>query len=409
MSESIKIGQDSICVSCENTPAQGQCVQCFICNGMFHAICENVGSDSLLASKTMVKTFLAVSTKSNFKFFCDKCLTDFEINKEATENQKINSLERKVGNMENKLEEIFTLLKRNQNNQGGRVNTNSVLKSTSIWHDKEKLAAVKAPPSKSVLVVKNTNDTEKDNTNYSKVESVIMDNNLAVSQSYKNRSGDLVVICDTESSRNQLKDLVSSTNDDIIMNAPSEKRSSITIVGLPKEYNKDELINMLVMQNGYIKQFSNSNDINEHIQIFSVRPLKNNPQKFQVFASVSTTLREGFRHFKDKVTLGLSSCKVYDRYHVKRCNNCQGFGHYVIDCPTPLIHTCGSCSGSHMTKDCVYDIPKCINCVKSNIEDTGHHTNSFKCPSLIKQQDRLKENQNRSNLNLQKNNILPYR
>ena len=61
---------------------------------------------------------------------------------------------------------------------------------------------------------------------------------------------------------------------------------------------------MLVLQNAFIKRFANSNDINEHIKIFAVRSLKNNPNCYQAFASVSTTLREGFNYFKNKVTIG---------------------------------------------------------------------------------------------------------
>ena len=87
------------------------------------------------------------------------------------------------------------------------------------------------------------------------------------------------------------------------------------------------------MQNGFIRKFGMSNDINDHIKVHSVKSLKNNALCFQVFCDVSRVLREGLRHFKDKVTLGLKSCKVYDRYNVKRCFNCQKFGHYATNCP----------------------------------------------------------------------------
>ena len=40
----------------------------------------------------------------------------------------------------------------------------------------------------------------------------------------------------------KLKDLVSATNEDIILTTPQEeKRSAITIVGLSKEYKKEEI------------------------------------------------------------------------------------------------------------------------------------------------------------------------
>ena len=143
-----------------------------------------------------------------------------------------------------------------------------------------------------------------------------------------------MVVCESEDSRNQLKDIVTNSNEDIVVNTPREIRHGITIVGLPKEYRKDEIINMLVMQNAEIKKFATSNKIEDHIKIHAVRPLKNNKECFQVFGDVSPVLREGFHHFKNKITLGLSSCKIYDRYNIKRCYNCQKFGHYAKDCPT---------------------------------------------------------------------------
>ena len=394
MSDSVKVGENSVCPACENTPVQDQCVECFMCQCVFHAYCEGRSNDTNLGTKTMVKTFLAGSTKSNFKFFCDSCLTQMEVNMVETENQKINGLEKKVNSIEYKLDEITKLLKKTE-----AVPKPAKPTVQSVWHDKEKLESIKAPPSKSLLIIKSSQDSNQNEVTRTNVEKAIMVNNIAVSQSYKNSVGDLVVVCDTEDKRNELKDLVASANQDIVMNTPVEKRASITIVGLQQEYNKDEIIQMLVLQNGFIKGFTNSNDIKKHIEIFAVRPLKNNPARFQVFASVSTILREGFLHFGNKVTLGLTSCKVYDRYHVKRCNNCQKFGHYMKDCPTPDSSICGKCASyHHCTKDCDDSEPRCINCVGNNIDNHQHHTNSFKCPSLLHQQQLvMKKQSNRLN------------
>ena len=50
--------------------------------------------------------------------------------------------------------------------------------------------------------------------------------------------------------------------------------------------------------------------------IHDIKPTRSNPIVFQAFASISEVLRKGIRNFKDKVTIGLVSCKVYDRFHV---------------------------------------------------------------------------------------------
>ena len=70
------------------------------------------------------------------------------------------------------------------------------------------------------------------------------------------------------------------------------------------------------------------NDLKDHIEIHDVKPTRAKPSVYQAFASVSEALRKGFSNYKDKVTIGLQTCKIYDRFHVKRCNNCQGLGHY---------------------------------------------------------------------------------
>ena len=119
--------------------------------------------------------------------------------------------------------------------------------------------------------------------------------------------------------------------------------------------------------------------------------------KYQVFASVSPILRTGIRKFRDKLVMGLTSCKVYDRQHTKRCNNCQMFGHFVKDCPTPNSHYCGKCSANHRTDSCSSNERKCINCIRNNIPESAHCTFDHKCPSLKKYQEHLNLHHNRTN------------
>ena len=88
MSVLFKVGDDSICPSCETSPSQGEFVQCFTCKPVFHAICKKTVSETKLGSNTLVKTFLSASTKSNFKFFCDICLTNLEKTMAETNGQK---------------------------------------------------------------------------------------------------------------------------------------------------------------------------------------------------------------------------------------------------------------------------------------------------------------------------------
>ncbi len=134
--------------------------------------------------------------------------------------------------------------------------------------------------------------------------------------------------------------------------------------------------------------------MNEHFEIHSIRQLKNNADKFQAFVSVSLILRDGILRHGDKLTLGLYSCKIYDRFHVKRCNNCQEFRHYAKECPTPDVKVCGKCSSHHHnTKDCDDENNiECINCSKRGYtENLDHTTNDHRCPVLCHHQNIIKK------------------
>ena len=198
------------------------------------------------------------------------------------------------------------------------------------------------------------------------------------------KTGDLKVVCESKDIRNKLKNLVTAANQDIELTAPVEKRSKITIVGLQNEYKKDEILEMLPIQNDFIKMFSVANNIQEHLSIYDVRPCKNNKEIYQVIATVSPVFRPGLQYHNDRLTLGLATCRIYDQYHIKRCNSCQNFGHYAKECPTP-------------------DSPICSRCSEE------HSTTSFKCPAYIKQRNLLKNKLTGNYLNMQNNNVLPNR
>ena len=242
---------------------------------------------------------------------------------------------------------------------------------------------MKAPPSESVLVVNNAHNANNDS-----VEKVIMDNAIPVTKTYKNNAGNLVLVCDNIDTRDKLKEKIASSNEEIRMKEVSNKRPSITIVGLSKCYKKEEIISQMVSQNLFVKHFSMANDIEDHIEIFDVKPLRSNNTVFQAFASVSNALRIGLKNYKDKIVIGLMNCKIYDRHHVKRCNNCQGYGHYYKNCPSPNVHCCAKCSLDHATNVCTSATMKCTNCAKAGKSETDHAAYDRNCPFLL---DKIKK------------------
>ena len=96
----------------------------------------------------------------------------------------------------------------------------------------------------------------------------------------------------------------------------------------------------------------------------------------------------------NRVYFGLSSCRVFDRFYVKRCNQCQEFGHYKDTCNNPV--TCAYCGEGHSSESChlkeCTDASKfsCANCKKADKEHSGHTAFAFNCPSYIAAQKRLR-------------------
>ena len=384
MAESVKLNQNSRCNTCDTVPPTDQTVHCFVCSSVFHAYCEETRREDNLGTKSMVKTFGADSTKGNFVFFCDPCLTNLEKDLVETERQKVACLEKKVQGMENKLDQIMSLLQK----------PTQPPKFDSSWGDPQKLELVRAPPQNNKLVIKADANKNRNQNNRDSVEKSIMENKILVQKTYENKNGDLVLVCNSDINCNKLKEIVSTKNKDIVMTTPTATRASITIVGLQEEFTKKQVKEKIMMQNSLIYEFSEVNDIDNHFEIHAVRPLKNNPDKYQAFATVSMMLREVIARQGEKITVGLHSCKIYDRYHVKICNACQNFGHYFNECPTPDATICGKCgSHHHKTKDCDnLGTLECINCVrKGNSDNIAHTTSSHKCPVLCEQQDKVRE------------------
>ena len=97
----------------------------------------------------------------------------------------------------------------------------------------------------------------------------------------------------------------------------------------------------------------------------------------------------------NRIFMELSSLRIVDRFYIKRCNRCQGFGHYAKDCSQDQV--CGYCCASdHSSSGCHKKVESknyysCINCKKSNRNSDGHSTHWMKCPTYLELQDKLKK------------------
>ena len=70
---------------------------------------------------------------------------------------------------------------------------------------------------------------------------------------------------------------------------------------------------------------------------------------------------------------------------VRRCYNCQKYGHIAKDCPQKAAPTCGNCTGAHDSRQCDGKAPKkCVNC------HGRHRSGDAHCPEQIKMVKRMR-------------------
>ena len=391
MGDKFKLDADGLCRCCSKNVVAGETVQCSKCQNYYHGLCTDASEGEAIANKSFMTVYVRPSTKNNFKFFCDLCSTKMENEMVQNDTIRLNTMEENMRNVTSELQEIkklFTTHVQTTATNQQMVNT----KKDNIWFNEERLTTAVVSQKESLLVEENEN-----NVGFADVEKMIVEKKIPVTNSYKNNKGGLVLEFDNLNTRNQLEE--SLRNKNIETKKFTKKKRSITIVGFITAMKKEEVINQLVTQNQYVNQFGMANNIEEHVEIYDVKATRSNPQVYQAFAAVSESLRTGLKSHGDKVIIGITNCKVYDRYFVKRCNNCQSFGHYYKECPTPNNPICGKCSLDHSTKDCTTPTrKKCINCTNDGHNDTSHTSFDQNCPSLLKIIEK-KKNQNTRALN----------
>ena len=390
MAAKFKLDDNGICQSCENVSAPLEHVVCFSCKNLFHVVCNKSSLEERPATKTMVAGFLNKSTKGNFKFFCDTCATNLETSLADTDSQRINLMENQINSINKKLEELMKVMESGRRLESSAEPNKTDVPSSSIWNDPERLATVKAPPTDAALVIQTNQDKQIETNNRCIIEKTLLENSIPLKDSFTNQAGELVLLCQSAEERDELRNLVRTAKEDIDLSTPKERKCNITIVGLMREYTGEEVIQLL-LKNDLIKRFANSNDMSEHIQVHSVRQLKNKQEYYQAFATVSQVLREGISKLSNKLVMGITSCKVYDRKLVNRCFNCQKFGHFSSHCPTPQAPSCSRCGGNHSTRTCTSNATSCINCKRANLEHSSHSASHHACPALAKYEEQQKK------------------
>ena len=138
MSEQFQLNADWVCTS----TLQADTIQCFTCKFFFHAVCPEASDGETLTTKSLHTCYNRPSTKRNFQFFCNSCMTKLEI----SESNWLNILESTI--WIKRFTHFSGTLPQWRNKTVQQKGNNG-----SIWFNQDRLASVKAPPSESMFVV----------------------------------------------------------------------------------------------------------------------------------------------------------------------------------------------------------------------------------------------------------------
>ena len=377
MSGPYQLTSDGKCKSCITDVEDHEILKCFRCKFNFHALCKG---STALCNKSLLVLFHQKSTKKNFVWFCDICLTELEINETesmASHTQKVNDLENKIDLLSAQVTSITDILSPDSQsgllNRPGAVSTvQSGNATNNVWQNTSK-----------VLIMKNNIESP----NLEQLEKRIVGEQIQVSNSKRNTNGDVVITCPTSVAANKVKELAAELLPDHTVKDPYVKYSWVNVVGFEINHSPDTVYDLLVKNNFIFESLKGKtpSEARDFLEVKAVKPCAKNPNVFRALLKVSTALREVIKRGNDKLRIGLYSCRVYDQApQVKRCNKCQRFGHWVASCSVNNGVACAKCgSENHESRNCPNpDNKKCINCIRAGVVNIHppHTADSPSCP-----------------------------
>lgn len=387
------------CSSCDNDSASEQSVCCLLCNMQFHVLCKDhqgkVLSDNI-CSASYYKQYVPRSVNigkrlGNFVFVCDPCLTKHEQKVASDTKSHVKSLERKIDSLESDIADIKSILVNNNHSPSSTVtsvSTSSNQAPDNIWDDKER---VKNLRSKVELVVEKSCDKDKIISN-SDIENIVLNNAIHVHDTYVNTSGNTVLVLPTQNDRNILHSKLKEQFPESSLREKQELLPTISVSNITENFTSEKLLDVVLKSHPEIKTYIDNGAV---FNVLNIRKQSKN-NMFQANIRLSNNIRKFIEHLGNRLYIGLTSCKVYDHFHVKRCNKCQKYGHYQAACTSPVFN-CGICSINHDTNICPNKenanyTGLCINCKQSKVSniDYNHKATAQSCQSYKNAQLKLR-------------------
>ena len=367
-----KLSGAGICGSCEND-AQLEFMTCCRCMDRFHV--RNCPEEDDQCTDTFFKGWPNILTRyPNFGYTCDDCQEKIKLNNEDILVNRLAVMEESIAFLVHEMK----AMKENPTN-------------ASKDHPPPVTYADKVANKPAVIVIekKQDEDSQTHNTNMNKLKDAAVQSSAGVLRTYKNGVQNTVLVCRNESSKEKLLPHVATIFPQHKVSTPPSRLPTVTIRDIESEISKIQLLEVIQKQNRDNGLTEVTEDNFNILFIKKVKAFNHNPETYQAVVRVSDQIRDTLKIAGDRVCINLQSCKVVDRLFVRRCNKCQEFKHFHRECKSE-VSICGKCGEQHDTRQCASDITKCINCA-TNGHNHDHETSWFKCPSYLKEQEKLQQ------------------
>lgn len=355
-------------------------MECWICKQKFHVIeCE--GEDPMVQPSFLRNQWPTLNRKwACITFTCHNCREDVHTKQEHIMSQRVRLLEETAQDTSKKLNDLIDIL---GNKQNASIANSSGKSYAGVTQETPTLIVIGKPENEVSHDVKKQKMEE--------LKKAAIQSKVALKKTYTNRSGETVVVCNSEKSKETILPHVNKLFESRKIDTPKPKLPTISIPFIQGQYKKEDLMEAIKNQNeesGLLIDKGNA-------EVIFISPMKDqdNAGFHQAVLRVSEEVREKIKSNGNRIFIGSSSCPVYDRFFVKRCNRCQSFHHYHKECKKEEV--CANCAERHDTRRCQNTGKfKCINCSIAGFENIDHCASSFQCPSYIAEQEKLKKSIN---------------
>ena len=391
MTDQCVLADDGTCHQCELQIEDNEVIKCFNCAINFHALCKK--ASNMICNKSLLATFMQKSTKRNFVWYCDKCLTDLELlrtESQVSQTSKVRDLENKIEILCAKVDSISDVLSplNSTSDSNAPATINSVVRTAQAnnhWQNTSR-----------VTIMKNSLEGS---VNLEQLEKRIVSDQIQVTGSKRNQKGDVIITCPNSTAASKIKDLATEVLPGHTVSDPLITYSWVNVVGFETNHAPDAVFELLVKSNPVFDCLKGKSidEAKDFLIVKAVKPCIKTPTLYRALIKVSNTMRRIIKMDNDRLRIGIYMCKVYDQAPlIKRCNKCQKFGHWVAQCSLQNGVACAKCgSTQHETLNCNSTATKnCINCHRAGIVQfhPPHTSDSTSCPCFIDYRKRFYSN-----------------